>query len=188
MADNEAKKASEGKHCNSATCLLPKYLRNSNLLQSISALLALKKKSMQTKWSDQWKKSPRYLRTNDIDPSMPSSAFIKLTNGLPKHSSLLMIQFRTCHVPLNLHLHRIGKAEHPNCPICPGIDETISHFLFNCPQYRHKWHLIWVALRRNWSSISYLLTSNKALLHLIQYVNSTRHFKSTFSKNNEHNP
>ena len=96
-ADREAKKASEGSQSNSTKRRLPKYLRGGKLLQSPPALLALQKKSTQAKWTELWKKSPRYTRINAIDPSMPSNGFIKLTDGLPKRSTSLLIQLRTHH-------------------------------------------------------------------------------------------
>ena len=49
-------------------------------------------------------------------------------------------------------------------------------------QYRQERHLIWIALRRNWSSISYLLSSDKALPHTIRFINSTGRLKPTFGE------
>ncbi|OAX34550.1 hypothetical protein K503DRAFT_698509, partial [Rhizopogon vinicolor AM-OR11-026] len=60
--------------------------------------------------------------------------------------------------------------------------ETIHHFLFDCPQYRHERHFLRTALKRNATSISYILNSAKAIPHIIRYINSTNRFKSTFGE------
>jgi hypothetical protein len=116
---------------------LPKYL-----LQSAPALKALQKTRFRTL------SSPRYTRTMNVDPSMPSGKYMELVNGLSKRVSSLYIQMRTRHIPLNSHLQRISKSDTPCRPICPGIDETIS-----------------IALGRNATSISYILTSDNATSH-----------------------
>ncbi|KAG2071139.1 hypothetical protein BDR04DRAFT_1016818 [Suillus decipiens] len=113
---------------------------------------------------------------------MPSSNFIKLTNGLRKCTSSIYIQLRTCHIPLNYHLHRINKSDTPHCPICPGIDETIHHYLFDCPQYRRECHIFTNTIRHNATSITHILTSGKTTPHLIRFVNSTGRFKPTFGE------
>ncbi|KAG2052019.1 hypothetical protein BDR06DRAFT_938349 [Suillus hirtellus] len=113
---------------------------------------------------------------------MPSEKYIKLVNGLPKRTSSIYIQLRTRHIPLNHHLHRISKSNSPNCPICPGTKETIHHYLFDCPQYRQERHILSNALRRDATSISYILTSEKAIPHLSKFINSTGRFKPTFGE------
>ncbi|KAJ3805948.1 hypothetical protein F5876DRAFT_50949, partial [Lentinula aff. lateritia] len=44
------------------------------------------------------------------------------------------------HVPLNSHLHRIRKADYPNCPHCNTTGratiETVKHYTTECPAYR----------------------------------------------------
>jgi hypothetical protein len=76
-----------------------------------------------------WRKSERYTQMRDIDPSIPSSKYWKAISGLPcKHASLLT-QLYTGHVPLNAHLHHIGKAETPLCPACHQHEETVHHYI-----------------------------------------------------------
>ncbi|KAG2058414.1 hypothetical protein BDR06DRAFT_850098, partial [Suillus hirtellus] len=57
---------------------------------------------------------------------------IKLIALLLKHKASIYIQLRTHHLPLSYHLHYIGKHDSPHCPMCPGTDETVHHFLFDC--------------------------------------------------------
>lgn len=74
------------------------------------------------------------------------------------------------------------KSDTPRCPICPETDETIHHYLFDCPQYRRERHLLSIALGRNAISLSYILTSEKATPHFIRFINSTGRFKPTFGE------
>jgi len=182
LADKEAKEAAAGTDHNSPPDLLPKYLRENRLLRSAPALKALQKTKSRLLWKSRWEKSPRYARTMNIDPSMPSGKYMDLINGLPKRVSSLYIQMRTRHIPLNSHLQRINKSDTSCCPTCPGTDETIYHYLFDCPQYRRERHIFSNALGRNATSISYILTSSKATSHLVRFVNSTGRLKPNFGE------
>ncbi|OAX30770.1 hypothetical protein K503DRAFT_666586, partial [Rhizopogon vinicolor AM-OR11-026] len=59
-------------------------------------------------------------------------------------------------------LHKMNRVDSPHCSTCPGRNETIYHYLFDCPQYAHERHILSNTLRRQATSISYLLTSDKA--------------------------
>ncbi|KIK34519.1 hypothetical protein CY34DRAFT_97847 [Suillus luteus UH-Slu-Lm8-n1] len=89
---------------------------------------------------------------------------------------------RTGHAPLNLHLHRLGKADQPHCPHCPTIEETVHHYLTSCPQYQRARHHLIQALGRKATSISFLLTDVEAIPHLIRYINATGRLKATFGE------
>ncbi|KAG2742180.1 hypothetical protein P692DRAFT_20749314 [Suillus brevipes Sb2] len=114
---------------------------------------------------------------------MPSAKYLKLINGLPKRHASMYIQLRTRHIPLNHHLHRINKSDTPHCPICPNTNETIHHYIFECPQYRKERHIFANAARRDALSIAHILTSDKITPHLIRYINSTGRFKPIFGEN-----
>jgi hypothetical protein len=68
----------------------------------------------------------------------PFNKFRKKLFKLSRNQSSLMMQLRTGHIPLNVHLRRIGKVESDRCQKCndiPGVlqaKETIGHFLFDC--------------------------------------------------------
>ncbi|KAG2069551.1 hypothetical protein BDR04DRAFT_1101431 [Suillus decipiens] len=75
--------------------------------------------------------------------------------------------------PLNHHLHRIGKIDSPRCPFCPEKDNTVHHYLLDCPQYVRGRHILNNSLRRQTSSIAFFLTSEQAIAPLMRFVNST---------------
>ncbi|KAG2069798.1 hypothetical protein BDR04DRAFT_1020620 [Suillus decipiens] len=68
------------------------------------------------------------------------------------------------------------------CPSCPEKDETIHHYLLDFPQYAHERHILNNSLRRQTTSIAFLLTSEKATAPLVRFVNSTGRFKTTFGE------
>ncbi|KIK37435.1 hypothetical protein CY34DRAFT_92730 [Suillus luteus UH-Slu-Lm8-n1] len=113
---------------------------------------------------------------------MPSNKFVKLVATLPKCQSSLYIQLHTRHTPLNHYLHHIGKNKLPHCPFCPDTDETVHHYLLDCPQYSHEHHILRNTLCRKASSISYLLTSEEVTQPLMRFISSSGRFKSTFSE------
>ncbi|KIJ63740.1 hypothetical protein HYDPIDRAFT_58177, partial [Hydnomerulius pinastri MD-312] len=71
------------------------------------------------------------------------------------------------------HLHRVKKAESPDCPYCGNNPETVEHFLLVCPQYVRERQMLRNALGRNANSMLFLLTQPTAVGPLIRYVNST---------------
>ncbi|KAG2136075.1 uncharacterized protein EDB93DRAFT_1091910 [Suillus bovinus] len=83
---------------------------------------------------------------------------------------------------LNHQLHCIGKIDFPHCLFCPEKDETMHHYLLNCPQYTRERHILNNTLRRQASSIAFLLASKKAIDPLRRFINSTGRFKMTFGE------
>ena len=118
--------------------------------------------------------SPRCQRTWLIDPSMPSSKFRKDTEKLPRWQASLLAQLCTGHIPLQKHLHRIGKAESPTCPKCRSDDETVIHYLLRCPVYTAQRRRMESALHRAAISVSTLLANPKAFHYLFEYIHSTQ--------------
>ena len=115
----------------------------------------------------------------------PSNSFVKLTAPLPKKHIAMIIWLRTNHISLNLHLHRIRKADTPLCPHCKTT-ENLHHFLNNCPHYARARHIRRNELGRLADNIPYLLTNPEAIKPLIQYVNATGRLKNTFGNPHPH--
>jgi ribonuclease HI len=126
-ADKQAKRAAESRMNDSSRQLLPHYLQREALPLSISALKQMHDKQTRAHWGRLWRKSPRYARTNRIDPNLMQRSFIKLAANFPKRLTSLYISLHSQHISLNKHLHRLGKVESPHCAHCPQIDETVHH-------------------------------------------------------------
>jgi ribonuclease HI len=185
-ADEEAKKAAQG---DSSDCkqLLP-FLRKS-IPHSITAVRQRFTSQLQKRWKRiwkrRWKSSPRAKSLCSIDNSVPSKKYLKLTRDLSRSQASILMQLCTGHIGLNQHLFRIKKAESPSCPHCRGITvETVKHFLLDCPFYRRERHELQTKLRRNASSLSFLLSSPAATKPLLKYVHSTGRFKPFFESGN----
>jgi hypothetical protein len=122
-------------------------------------------------------KSPRARHTHEIDPSMPSAAFSKLTSDMPRRHASILVQLRTGHVGLNKHLHKIGKAESPLCPACQKTIQTDHHFLFRCPAYDGQRRKMERELKRGAKSMKTMLGGHKMMKHLFRYIHDTRKFE-----------
>ncbi|KAG2063777.1 hypothetical protein BDR04DRAFT_990697, partial [Suillus decipiens] len=77
------------------------------------------------------------------------------------------IALQTQHIPLHQYLHCIGNVPSPHCPHCPDTDETVLHYLLDCPQYCRECHTLLLAVGHDAMSISFLLSESSATPHLI---------------------
>ena len=169
-ADTEAKAVATGD--SSAELELPLLLR-SPLPYSVTATRQHFRLLLMTDWKDHWHESPCYQHTSRIDPKLPDTLFLRLTKEISKAQASVIFQLRSDHIPLRKHLHRIGKAESPTCALCRQGDETVHHFLFECPAHQHARFDLGRALGLQSKSLCYLLNSKKALKLLLQFVNET---------------
>ncbi|KAG2068146.1 hypothetical protein BDR04DRAFT_1025369 [Suillus decipiens] len=88
----------------------------------------------------------------------------------------------TGHTPLCHHLHHIGKEPSPFCIHCPGMEESVPHFLLDCHHYHHQRHMMTNTLGHRASSLSFLLLDPEANTHLTRYVNATGCFHQMFGE------
>jgi ribonuclease HI len=175
-ADEEAKKAAQG--LSSEAKSLPPLLRK-RLPASVPALRQGFKTHLLKLWKRRWRSSPRYAQHRPIDKTAPSKKFLKLVKGLDRRQASLLTQLRTGHIGLNQHLFRIRKVESPVCPHCRGLTvETVKHVLIDCPFYRRERHILQQKLRRNATSIPFLLSNPVAVKHVLTFIRSTGRFKS----------
>ncbi len=129
------------------------------------------------RWRKEWEKSPRYRKMTRVDASLPSDRYFKIVKSLPKAVTALMTQLRTGHAPLNKHLHAISAAESLHCQHCEGVPENVQHFLLTCLHYRSQRHQLRRGLGHRANDLSYLLTSAKAIPHVVDFVNATHQEK-----------
>jgi hypothetical protein len=118
-------------------------------------------------------------RTKAIDPTLPSKNFILATGDLSRSQTSILTQLRTGHVPLNQHLHHIGRSDSPHCQHCPSVIEDVPHLLFPCNHYTTYRHKLVTALRRKANDISHLLSDPKAIRHTLNFLHDTGRFTHT---------
>jgi hypothetical protein len=125
-------------------------------------------------------KSPRAPFAHEIDPTMPSAAFAKITKDMPRKQASLLIQLRTGHIALNKYMYKIGKTSSPTCTQCQSTQETVHHYLFRCPAFNEQRKRMEKRLKRGASSIKTLLGGHKAMKHLFRYIHDTRRFEKSY--------
>lgn len=179
--DTEAKKAAEGS--SSAARRLPIEIRGKLPISKAAAKQSFKDQTKERNKSS-FKKSPRCHKIRRIDKSCPSKAFRIATEKLPRRHASILIQLRTGHAPLNAHLHRTKCAPSPKCPKCHNKDETVHHFLIECPGYDTYRRELEATIRQGARSLSNLLSNNKAFRPLFKYIHKTRRFEGTFGNLN----
>jgi hypothetical protein len=124
-------------------------------------------------------KSPRASFALEIDPTMPSAVFSRITKDMPRRHASLLIQLRTGHVALNRYMYKIGKVDSPTCPQCRTAQESVHHYLFRCPAFSEQRKKMEKKLKRGARSIKTLLGGHKATKHLFRYIHDTRRFEKT---------
>jgi len=145
-ADNLAKSAAEcgSTHLN----LLPPILHN-NLPTSLSATKQLIDKLTKEEAKTWWRSSKQYKRIRKTNLSLPSTRYLKATEGLNHRQISVLTQLRTGHVPLNKHLHHINRNDNPNCRHCISTPEDVNDFIFQCNKYATQRHKLVTSIKRN---------------------------------------
>ena len=141
------------------------------------------KKAEKFRWLGEWFTSPRWKRSREIDPSLPSPDYIQIVDQLKRSQASLLTQFRTGHVPLNEVLFRIKRAPSPDCPYCGlGFKETIFHFLLACPRYSGIRGKMLLTLNQHIVSIPFLLGNPTGIPHYLRFVSDTKRLRTTFGE------
>ena len=149
---------------------------------SITALCQEARARFQHIWARKWKRSPCQAQLGGIDKTLPSKKWLKLVKPLNHKQALLIMQLCTNHIGLNKHLHCIHHADSLKCTSCmENTNETVHHYLFECPSYGHEHLILQCKFRRQASNILFLLTNPAATLPLLKFIHTTKHFKKCFS-------
>ncbi|KAF5392001.1 hypothetical protein D9757_003364 [Collybiopsis confluens] len=176
-ADEEAKRAAMGR--SSRRRRLPEGLRK-GLPRSRTSAVRVFRRDLERRHDERWRRSPRYDRFRDIDPSPATKAsreYWKLSRHLPRRLVSILTQLRTGHIPLYSHLHKIKCIETPICPCCERHVETVHHYLFQCIAHRNARDRLRSKVGRANMKARKLLTNASLLVYLFKFVNETRRFR-----------
>ena len=177
-ADALAKDAAMGQV--NETLRLPEVLRRS-LPRNLVSIRKTYKASITNQVRHKWSTSKRYLRLRNIDSdSLRPVTYQKLISPLSRAHSSLLMQLRTQHISLNMHLYRIQRSLSPSCPNCGHAAETVCHYLTQCVAYRNARQRMLQKIGRAAYSVSSLLTCSKHLPALMAYIQETGRFHSVF--------
>ena len=98
---------------------------------SQSTVKKILKSNKSIEWHNQWALNDKgrsmfnfVTKPNKKDP----------INYLKRKKQVVIFRLRTNHIQLNSHLSRITKDHEPSCPLCGYREETVNHFLFDCPR------------------------------------------------------
>ena len=138
-ADIQAKEAAKG--VSSPAHSLPRSLRKGGnrikqLPKSKSATKQRLRERLKAARHKVFGLSPRARHARAIVDTLPSHNFLKLIAELPKRHAAILFQLRTGRAPLNKHLPRLAKINHPHCNVCPHHHETPMAFVNVLPSVR----------------------------------------------------
>ncbi|KZT74058.1 hypothetical protein DAEQUDRAFT_640016, partial [Daedalea quercina L-15889] len=78
------------------------------------------------------------------------------------------------------HLHRIQKADSPNCPNCRTTRETVYHHLLECPAFSDQRARLARGVGPAARSLNNLLTSPATMKPLFRHVHDTGRFTAAY--------
>lgn len=177
-ADEEAKAAAQGTKELSPPAQLPRCLRYKGGYPPVNKSAARQdfRKQQKREWGQECAAQHRFRRLHAIDASLPSNRFLKLTKSCSRHETSILTQMRSSRIPLNRHLHQMGKAERPTCPHCPTQEETVRHYLMECGHYSRERATLRRTLRRGSDRLSCLLASKAGIEATLKFIKTTRRF------------
>ncbi|TFK95580.1 hypothetical protein BDV98DRAFT_480333, partial [Pterulicium gracile] len=88
-----------------------------------------------------------------------------------------IFQLRTGAVPLARYLSKIKMIDSARCPCCKGADrseETVRHYLLECPRFRPQRRILRGELGQDSNLLSALLNTEKGVRATIRYIASTQ--------------
>ncbi|KAF4617372.1 hypothetical protein D9613_005686 [Agrocybe pediades] len=175
-ADHEAKRAARGE--SSSIRNLPPLLRTS-LPHSTKALKTDYLNALKREAEHRWNQSERKEKFDrDVDDRYPYDDFRKQQMKLNRAKASVLMQIRTGHLPLNTYLHRFGQHYTSRCNACYQTtrrhkEETLKHYLFECPEYRWERADMDKKMGRNSRNLKALLGCNKSVKALMEYIEKT---------------
>jgi len=97
-----------------------------------------------------------------IDKDMLLGKYMRKVKGIKRSQASIVVKLCTGHIPLNEYLHQILKVDLPRCLSCNYEQESIHHFHFDCPTWRHeRWYLA-MNVGKEAKSMSNLINSTLA--------------------------
>ena len=94
-----------------------------------------------------------------------------------RYTATTIAQLRTGHCRLNKYLHPFKLKSSPYCE-CGYGQETVEHYLMECPRFVKERKELRVKVRSKGMSIERLLGDTKFIKHTMEYVKATGRFES----------
>ena len=88
------------------------------------------KSNSKTLWHNSWTQCDK---GRVMFQYVPKPSRLDPINSLKRKEQVVIFRLRINHIQLNAHLSRITSNHQPTCNLCGYKDETVQHFLFDCP-------------------------------------------------------
>ncbi|KAG9223182.1 hypothetical protein CCMSSC00406_0000129 [Pleurotus cornucopiae] len=178
-ADVLAKEAATGTAQPAEHC--PSLFTNYPMLPaSRAAIRRVARMRIPIRWEKAWRKSARKPKLDRIDPTLKVGKYLGVVGDWRKNRTSVITQLRTGHVPLNQHLHRIKKADSPYCPHCNDKEESVRHYLIECPAYDTERAAMQTECKNFDLPMKVLLATAGGMEATIAFVRRTRRFNNPF--------
>ena len=82
------------------------------------------------------------------------------------------VQLITGHAALNYHLHKMTLVDTKTCPHCEYADETVGHFLGQCPAFASQRGEVF---NKYYASINDIFDDH-SILEIVKYASKTKRF------------
>ena len=162
-ADSLAKKGSKNIDSNTISLPIPKVIGNS----------AIKRRTT-LKTGKSWEKLPSS-HTKRVWRDKFSKELPKLNRGNLRRAT----QFLTGHTVLNYHLNKYKPNKIPStCPHCLAEEETVNHFMGQCPKWSSQRSALFTSFYLSVSDI----VDNHTLTEILHYINDTRRLADDHSQ------
>ena len=86
--------------------------------------------NMKKAWMTQWAEDDK---GRSVFNFMPTPNKNDPINKLRRAQQVVIFRLRSEHIQLNKHLNRIGVKENARCPLCSCPEESVAHYLYECP-------------------------------------------------------
>ncbi|CCO36793.1 hypothetical protein RSOLAG1IB_12164 [Rhizoctonia solani AG-1 IB] len=123
-----------------------------------------------------WASSDAGLKYATRHPGLSPRHFLTHALEVTRSRATLLFRLITGHVQLRKHLHRLQLVDSPQCEHCALELETVTHFLFRCPQFADQRRLHLSTRGADFLRLSFVLHAPSALEPLFDYVKATGRF------------
>ena len=101
-----------------------------NQITSMRTAKQIINENMKKAWMTQWAEDDK---GRSVFNFMPTPNKNDPINKLRRAQQVVIFRLRSEHIQLNKHLNRIGVRENARCPLCSCLEESVAHYLYECP-------------------------------------------------------
>ena len=132
-----------------------------------------------------WSCLPRFDQMALIDPDFSHNKFTKLTHSISCNQASILFQLQSGHIPLNMYLHRINKADSPICQGCQHYKELVFHYIMRCKTYTVVRQAMFNAAGRDARKLGKLLSTVELIPHLFQFIKTMERLRLSHERTTE---